>query len=170
MLTKFSEKTSLKTKNWASKIGKIYTNPGLQWHTHGRLFDKKIRIILKFYFYFVKIKTMTSHLNVPKLSSFNYFNFLRILPKFYQFCVISIKKIWACQFLTKIRSYFDPPLKKFHNRIDTIKVSYFRNVFFVCSILPTKRTKKLVPQVELFSFVFWKNWRTPKDFSKLTDL
>ena len=38
-----------------------------------------------------------------------------------------------------------------------------------------KRTKKtylstMVPQVELFSFVFSKNWRHQKDISKLTDL
>ena len=28
----------------------------------------------------------------------------------------------------------------------------------------------MVPQVELFSFVFWENWRHQKDISKLTDL
>ena len=28
----------------------------------------------------------------------------------------------------------------------------------------------MVPQVELFSFVFWKNWRYQKEISKLTDL
>ena len=27
----------------------------------------------------------------------------------------------------------------------------------------------MVPQVELFSFVFWENWRHQKDISKLTD-
>ena len=40
---------------------------------------------------------------------------------------------------------------------------------------PKKQTKKfdfttMVPQVELFSFVFWENWRHQKDISKLTDL
>ena len=40
---------------------------------------------------------------------------------------------------------------------------------------PKKRTKKfkittVVPQVELFPFVFWKNWRDQKYISKLTDL
>ena len=40
---------------------------------------------------------------------------------------------------------------------------------------PKKRTKKFdfttkVPQVELFSFIFWENWRHQKDISKLTDL
>ena len=40
---------------------------------------------------------------------------------------------------------------------------------------PKKRTKKfdfttMVPQVELFSFVFWENSRYQKDISKLTDL
>ena len=40
---------------------------------------------------------------------------------------------------------------------------------------PKKRTKKfdlttMIPQVELFSFVFWKNWRHQKYISKLTDL
>ena len=39
---------------------------------------------------------------------------------------------------------------------------------------PKKRTKKfdsttMVSQVELFSFVFWENWRHQKDISKLTD-
>ena len=38
-----------------------------------------------------------------------------------------------------------------------------------------KRTKKfdlatMIPQVDLFSFVFWKNLKTQKDISKLTDL
>ena len=28
----------------------------------------------------------------------------------------------------------------------------------------------MVPQVELFSFVFWENWRHLKEVSKLTDL
>ena len=40
---------------------------------------------------------------------------------------------------------------------------------------PKKGTKKIkfttmVPQVELFSFVFWENSRQQKDISKLTDL
>ena len=40
---------------------------------------------------------------------------------------------------------------------------------------PQKRRKTfdfttMVPQVELFSFVFWENWRHQKDISKLTDL
>ena len=40
---------------------------------------------------------------------------------------------------------------------------------------PKKRTKNfnfttMVLQVELFSFVFWENWRNQKDISKLTDL
>ena len=40
---------------------------------------------------------------------------------------------------------------------------------------PKKRTKKfdfttMVPQVELFSFVFWENWWHQRDISKLTDL
>ena len=40
---------------------------------------------------------------------------------------------------------------------------------------PKKRTKKfdfttMVPQVELFSFVFWENWRHQKEISKLIDL
>ena len=40
---------------------------------------------------------------------------------------------------------------------------------------PKKQTKKfnfttMVPQVELFSFFFWENWRHKKDISKLTDL
>ena len=40
---------------------------------------------------------------------------------------------------------------------------------------PKKRTKKIdftimIPQVELFSFVFWEDWRHQKDFSNLTDL
>ena len=38
-----------------------------------------------------------------------------------------------------------------------------------------KRPKKInlstmLPQVEFFSFVFWKNWRHQKDISRLTDL
>ena len=28
----------------------------------------------------------------------------------------------------------------------------------------------MVPQVELFSFIFWENWRHQKDISKLIDL
>ena len=32
------------------------------------------------------------------------------------------------------------------------------------------RPNYYVPQVELFSFVFWKKWRHQKDISKLTDL
>jgi hypothetical protein len=40
---------------------------------------------------------------------------------------------------------------------------------------PEKWTKKfdfttMVPQVELFSFIFWENWRHQKDISKLIDL
>ena len=40
---------------------------------------------------------------------------------------------------------------------------------------PKKQTKQLdfttmVPQVELFLFIFWENWRHQKDISKLTDL
>ena len=40
---------------------------------------------------------------------------------------------------------------------------------------PKKQMKKfnfttMVPQIELFSFVFWENWRHQKDISKLTDL
>ena len=31
-------------------------------------------------------------------------------------------------------------------------------------------TTTMVPQVELFSFYFWENWRHQKDISKLTDL
>ena len=33
-----------------------------------------------------------------------------------------------------------------------------------------KKTRTIVPQVDLFSFVFWKNWRYQKEISKLTDL
>ena len=39
---------------------------------------------------------------------------------------------------------------------------------FLSSILPKTYEKK--NRVELFSFVFWENWRHQKDISKLTDL
>ena len=46
---------------------------------------------------------------------------------------------------------------------------WFRNVFLVSSILPNNEEKRInlttmVPQVELFLFVFWKNWRHKKTF------
>ena len=47
--------------------------------------------------------------------------------------------------------------------------------FFGIFNSPKKKMKKndfttMVPQVELFSFIFWENWRHQKDISKLTDL
>ena len=47
--------------------------------------------------------------------------------------------------------------------------------FWGTSISSKKRTNKfdfttMIPQVDLFSFVFWKNWRLQKTISKLTDL
>ena len=47
--------------------------------------------------------------------------------------------------------------------------------FLVSSILPKNEQRKIdfitmVPQVELFLFVFWDNWRHQKGISKITDL
>ena len=51
------------------------------------------------------------------------------------------------------------------------KVSSFRNLFLVSSILPKNEQKHstLLLQVELFSFVFWENGRLQKDISKSND-
>ena len=48
-----------------------------------------------------------------------------------------------------------------------LKVKQSRNDFFKPTILPKKRTNKfdfttIIPQVDLFSFVFWKKFKTPK--------
>ena len=48
-----------------------------------------------------------------------------------------------------------------------IKVNKFQREFLVSSILPKKRMKKfdlttMIPQVDLFSFGFWKKLKTPK--------
>ena len=40
----------------------------------------------------------------------------------------------------------------------------------VYSILPKNFTTTMVPQVELFLFVFWENWIHQKDISKLTGI
>ena len=55
------------------------------------------------------------------------------------------------------------------------KGQLFRNVFLVSSILPKNERKKfnlttMVPQVELFTFIFLEELKTQKDISKLTDL
>ena len=51
----------------------------------------------------------------------------------------------------------------------------FVEIIQLIFIEPKNEQKKInfttmVPQVELFSFVFWENWRHQKDISKLTDL
>ena len=55
------------------------------------------------------------------------------------------------------------------------KVQLISKCFFGVFSSPKKLTKKfdlttMVPQVKLFSFIFWENWRHKKDISKFTDL
>ena len=56
-----------------------------------------------------------------------------------------------------------------------VKVSKSQKRFMISSNLPKYKTKKfnftrLIPQVELFSFVSWENWGNHKLLSKFTDL
>ena len=52
-----------------------------------------------------------------------------------------------------------------------IKVRQSQNDFFKPTFLPKfDFTTMIPPQIDLFSFVFWKKLKTPKDISKLTDL
>ena len=66
-------------------------------------------------------------------------------------------------------------LKSKRTSLPSLKGQLISKCLFGIFNSPKKRTKKfnfttMVPQVELFSFVFWENWRHQKDISKLTDL
>ena len=70
---------------------------------------------------------------------------------------------------TLVSSVLDGPCKQLP------KGQLISKCIFGIFISPKKRTKKfdfttMVPQVELFSFVFRENWKHQKDISKLTDL
>ena len=67
----------------------------------------------------------------------------------------------------------DDPVNLMH--IEIAKGQLISKCLFGIFNSPKKWTKKfnlstILPQVELFSFVFWKNWRHQKDISKLPDL
>ena len=78
--------------------------------------------------------------------------------------VLQMSKLWFSRFLN---------LKK--KILCKCKGQLISKCLFGIFNSPKKWTKKIiftamVTQVELFSFVFWENWRHQKDISKLTDV
>ena len=77
------------------------------------------------------------------------------------------RALWKFQ-----NAIFEKNIKMYH---DKTKGQLISKCSFGIFKSPKKGTKKIdfttmVPQVKLFSFFFWENWRHQKDILKLTDL